>query len=68
MGLIDAASKNFEKAIEINQSYTLAILNLGFIYKDLGKNEESIFCFEKVLTIEPDNDQAKTNIKELRSE
>ena len=38
------------------------------IHKDLGQNEESIFCFEKVLTIEPDNDQAKVNLEELRTD
>ena len=46
----------------------MAILNLGLIHKDLGQNDESIFCFERVLDIEPDNDQAKVNLEELRSQ
>ena len=68
IGQISNAAKNFEKAIEINPSYTMAILNLGLIHKNLGQIEESIFCFERVLDIEPDNDQAKVNLEELRSE
>ena len=45
----------------------MAILNLALTHKELGQNEESIFCFERVLDIEPENDQAKVNLEELKS-
>ena len=67
LGKSSEAAKNFEKAIETNPNYILAILNLGLTHKDLGQYEESSFCFERVLAIDPNNDQAKVNLEELKS-
>ena len=67
LGQINNAAKNFEKAIEINSSYTLAHLNLGITLADLGQKDEALKCFEQVISIEPDNSLANEKLKELSS-
>ena len=61
------AAKNFEKAIEINPSYTLAHSNLGLTLIDLKQKDKAIKCFKEVLSIEPDNSFAHEKLKELSS-
>ena len=68
LGQIKNAAKNFEKAIDINSSYTLAHLNLGIALTDLGKKDDAIKSFELVLSLEPDNSLAHEKLKELSSE
>jgi tetratricopeptide (TPR) repeat protein len=68
LGQIKNAAKNFEKAIDINPSYTLAHLNLAIALADLGKKDDAVKCFEQVLSIEPDHSLAHEKLKELSSE
>jgi len=62
------AAKSFEKATEINPSYSLAYLNLGITLTDLGQKDKAIKCFEQVLSIDPDNSLANEKLKELSSD
>ena len=68
LGQISNAAKNFEKAIEINPSYIMALLNLATTLIDLGQSDNAAKYFERVLVIEPNNSQAKVNLKELKSD
>ena len=68
LGQISIAAKNFEKAIEINPSYILALLNLGVVLKDLEQKVEAAKFFKRVIAIEPDNLLAQKNLKELSSD
>ena len=51
----EAALKDFDKAIEINPTYMMAILNRGVTYEKLGKKEEAIASLEKALAVNPDS-------------
>ena len=43
----------FKKAIELNPNYINALYNLGVVYFEIDKYEESSVYFKKVLEINP---------------
>src|SRR6267378_8348786 len=51
----EAALKDFDKAIEINPNYMVAIVNRGVTYESLGRREEAIASLEKAFAINPDS-------------
>jgi len=53
--------------VQILQSvFEIAYMNLGNVYLDLGKNKLALDCFEKVLEISSDNEEALREIIELK--
>jgi Tfp pilus assembly protein PilF len=46
----------------------MALLNLATTLIDLGQSDNAAKYFERVLVIEPNNSQAKVNLKELKSD
>jgi tetratricopeptide (TPR) repeat protein len=51
----EAALNDFNKAVEINPSYVVAIANRGVTYGSLGKNEKAIADLERALTVNPNS-------------
>src|SRR6476661_5956789 len=51
----ETALKDFDKAIEINPTYMMAIVNRGATYESLGRKEEAIASLEKALAVNPDS-------------
>jgi tetratricopeptide (TPR) repeat protein len=49
------AKKQLEKAIEIKPKLISDYINLGLSYFDLGRVEEAISCYDKILRIDPSN-------------
>jgi len=66
---INAINKNFDKArkllhrgVSIQPQNTTILNNLGTAYKELGKIQESISYYEKVLEFNPDHTNANYNL------
>jgi tetratricopeptide (TPR) repeat protein len=51
----EAAIQEFDKAIEINPGYMMAIVNRGVSYENLGKKEEAIASLQKAFAVNPDS-------------
>jgi tetratricopeptide (TPR) repeat protein len=51
----EAALKDFDKAIEINPGYMVAIVNRGVTYENLGRKEEAIASLQKAFGINPNS-------------
>tara|TARA_Y100001970_G_C14257661_1_gene876730 strand:- start:4247 stop:5623 length:1377 start_codon:yes stop_codon:yes gene_type:complete len=47
------AVENFKKAIEINNTFISALVNLGIAYQDINQISEAIKTYEKVIEINP---------------
>ncbi len=60
-----AALAYLETAVSIQKNSTKALEYLAFAYEKLGDYEKSIKTYEKILEIEPDNEQVKSKIIEL---
>jgi tetratricopeptide (TPR) repeat protein len=54
----EKAREYFEQAIEVNKSYTEALINLGLTYRQLEKTDQAIKIFQKINKQEPGNKQA----------
>jgi len=48
-----AAERELERALQINPSYTPALLNLGNLYEDLGRRAEALAAYARLLTVDP---------------
>lgn len=62
----------FEQVLEIDDQYVDAYLNKGIAYCTVGEYQNSIACFEKVISLDPNNssglkDKAIKNIKVIKS-
>jgi tetratricopeptide (TPR) repeat protein len=54
----DKAIKCFEKSIELNNAYTDAYLELGYVYYDKGLYDEQLGMFKKAVELDPNNSDA----------
>ncbi len=63
----EAALAYLETATSIQKYNTKALENLAFVYENLGKYEQASYAYEKILSIDPDNEKAKSKIVELAS-
>jgi tetratricopeptide (TPR) repeat protein len=54
----DEAIPCFDKVLEIDPKYILALVYKGTVYSDLGRNGEAMPYFDKVLGIDPKNSYA----------
>ena len=80
----DKAKGCFEKALEINPDNPYALLNMGVVYEAIGKRDEAIRMYERLITLNPEAraftssdperigyklvDIARDNLKRLREE
>ncbi len=72
-GDFDEAIEQFQKALEINPSFTAAMVNLGMARMQKGETDEAIAIFQEVLEHNPENIEVENmignvymNIKEYR--
>ncbi|HHE76852.1 MAG TPA: tetratricopeptide repeat protein [Candidatus Parcubacteria bacterium] len=61
------ARQELERAITMNSKYSNAIYFLGLTYYKLGLNDKSIEQFEKLSKLNPDNEQVKKILENLKS-
>ncbi|WP_429222906.1 tetratricopeptide repeat protein [Methanobacterium oryzae] len=61
------AIESFNEAIKLNNEFEEPYLNLGNVYKELGKDKQALECFEKARGISPDNSEILREIEELKA-
>jgi hypothetical protein len=64
---LSKAQEKLEKALELNQSYSNALYYLGLVYNAQGDNQKALEEFEKVLQLNPDNQDIQKIIDTLKS-
>lgn len=64
---IAAAKENFQKAVAYNQAYSNARYFLGLIYDSEGDKEAALQEFEIVGQLNPDNNEIKTIVENLKA-
>jgi arylsulfatase A-like enzyme/Flp pilus assembly protein TadD len=52
--ILEKSLESFKKAIELDQQYPLPYNGLGMAYRQAGNLEGAIYCWEKVLDLDPD--------------
>ena len=57
-GLLEKASENFKKSIEMDPDYPHPYFSLGKIYRQTGNLDGAIYCWEKAVELQPDFEQA----------
>ena len=60
--IMDEAITQMKKSAEINPKFHYAWINLGYAYALINKMPESIDCYERVLKLHPDNEQALSGL------
>ncbi len=65
-GMINAAIKVFEMNVEMNPQSANAYDSVAEAYMKSGNKEKAILYYEKVLDLDPDNENAKTMLKKLK--
>ncbi|MDF1498677.1 MAG: tetratricopeptide repeat protein, partial [Patescibacteria group bacterium] len=63
---INMAKDIFLKIIKINPSHSNAHYSLGLIYKSKGDKDKALEEFEAVLSLNPENEDVKSKINELK--
>jgi Tfp pilus assembly protein PilF len=61
-----AAATQFEKAVELDETYAAGWNNLGVAYEQLGKFEEARKAYDRALAIEPGNQFINNNNDQFR--
>ena len=56
---LEQAPNEFKKALQYDPNHIEAHYNLGIVYYKLGQFEEALMCFQKVLTIEREDEHAR---------
>jgi Flp pilus assembly protein TadD len=65
-GLWKEAAYRWQKATEIDPSYSAAWNNLGIGFEQLGRFNEARAAYEKAMALEPDNNFIRTNYDTFR--
>jgi protein O-mannosyl-transferase len=61
------AAAEFERAVALEPGAVDAWGNLGIAYQELGKRDEAIRCYERVLALRPGHPAAKERLFKLKS-
>jgi len=56
------AEERYRRALELNPKYIEAMVNLGSVLSDLGRDEDAIDMFEKALAQDPEDCKARSNL------
>lgn len=62
IGRLDAAVKNFERALNIKPDYIEVCFNLGVTQRELGQLNAAVKSYEKALNLKPDYTEAHFNL------
>jgi tetratricopeptide (TPR) repeat protein len=60
------AAESFQMALSVNPNYLDAMISLGDLYRTEGLASRAQACYEDVLRIAPENQQAKSRIQGLK--
>jgi tetratricopeptide (TPR) repeat protein len=63
----NGAISSLERAVALNGNYSNAMYFLGLSYDKVGKKAEAIAQFEKVATLNPENEEVKNILTNLRA-
>jgi O-antigen ligase len=63
---VSESADHLRLADELNPGYAAALLNLGGSYMILGNYSGAATAWEKLLTVEPNNEQAKAYLQQLK--
>lgn len=63
---LDKARAEFERAIGLNGNYSNARYSLGLVYDKLGEKQMAIEQFEQVAKLNPDNEEVKKILENLK--
>jgi type IV pilus biogenesis/stability protein PilW len=66
-GVMAAAVQAYERAVSINPNYALGFLALGTAYQKMGRKDEAIAQFKKVVALAPDTPEAQRARQEIES-
>ena len=62
LGQMDDAKRAYERALSVNAHYAPALLGLGQLFEDKGEPEAAAEIYRRLLTFEPQNAEAISNI------
>ena len=60
------AAEVLERSIPLNPDYWEAYYHLGYVYADLGRQEDAVAMFKKVLERNPNFPEVETEIAKLK--
>jgi tetratricopeptide (TPR) repeat protein len=60
------AAESFQMALSIDPNYVDAMISLGDVYREQGLISRAQTCYEDVLKIAPENQQAQSRLKALK--
>jgi len=63
---LDKAGAEFERAVGLNGNYSNARYSLGLVYDKLGKKQMAIDQFEEVAKLNPENEEVKRMLENLK--
>jgi len=66
-GEIDKAIKEFEKAVSLDQEFTMVYLNLGRSYETKEEYEKALETYKKAFTLDPGLKNVQMKIKQIES-
>lgn len=52
--IVDQSIINFQKAVDFNPNYVLALYNLGYSYEFIGNKKKALEFYKRAIDIEPD--------------
>lgn len=61
----DAAIQMYQKAVEVDTSYALAVMMLGYAHSDAGENEEALRQMERYIRLAPDAADPRASYADL---
>lgn len=66
-GVMSAAVQAYERAVAANPNYVLGYLALGTAYQKMGRKEEALAQFRKVVALAPDTPEAQRARQQIES-
>jgi type IV pilus biogenesis/stability protein PilW len=66
-GVMSAAVQAYERAVQINPNYALGFLALGTAYQKMGRRDDAIAQFKKVVALAPDTPEAQRARQQIES-
>jgi tetratricopeptide (TPR) repeat protein len=66
LGEYEEAIKNYEFVLKDYPNDVAALNNVGWIYAQFGENSKAALYFEKVLEIDPNDEYASANLKDVQ--
>jgi type IV pilus assembly protein PilF len=66
-GVMSAAVQAYERAVSINPGYALGYLALGTAYQKMGRRDDAIAQFKKVVALAPDTPEAQRARQQIES-